>query len=75
MVLRIGLILITVGVGFGLLGSFAISQTIKTLVFGITPTDPSTLATVSLLLIAIALAACYLPARKAAAVDPMETLR
>ena len=75
MVLRSGLILITVGVGLGLLGSFAISQTIKTLVFGITPTDPSTLATVSLLLIAIALAACYLPARKAAAVDPMETLR
>jgi predicted permease len=63
------------GIGFGILGSFAISQSITSLLFGTTPTNPVVLAGVSLLLCAVALVAAYVPARRASRIDPLQALR
>jgi len=66
-------------VSFGLLaglgGALALSRLLTAFLFGIEPTDPTTFVTVSLLLLSVALLACWLPARRAARVDPMEALR
>jgi putative ABC transport system permease protein len=70
-----GVILVGVGVAIGLGASFAFSRLISTLLFGITPNNVSTLVGVSVGLIAIALLACYIPARRATKVDPMVALR
>jgi len=70
-----GLALTAIGVGLGLVGAVLASRLLTTMVFGITPTDPSTFATVALLLISVAASASYLPARRATQTDPMETLR
>jgi putative ABC transport system permease protein len=75
MVVRHGMLLTTVGIGLGLAGGLALSRTLASTVFGITTYDASTYFAVIVLLAAAALAACYLPARKAASVDPVETLR
>ena len=66
---------ILVGAGFGLAGALALTQLMKTLLFGVSATDPLTFACVSILLCSVALLACYLPARKAAQVDPLGALR
>ncbi|MGH9160204.1 MAG: ABC transporter permease [Vicinamibacteraceae bacterium] len=63
------------GVALGLVGAWATTRLLAAFVFGITPTDPLTLGTVSLLLTVAALAACYLPARRALRVDPVVALR
>jgi len=68
-------ILISMGVLLGLAGSLALSQLIASQLWGIQPTDPATFTGVSLLLIAVALVACFLPARRAIRVDPTEALR
>jgi predicted permease len=70
-----GVVLVGVGVAVGLAASFAFSRLIGSLLFGVAPNNPLTLAVVSLGLIAIALLACYLPARRAMLVDPLEALR
>ncbi len=75
MVVRSGLVLIVIGLLLGIGGAFALSRTLESLLFGITPADPGTFVVVPLLLGAVALIACYLPARKAAQTDPIETLR
>jgi putative ABC transport system permease protein len=75
MVLRQGLSTILIGVAIGIAGSFALTQTVSSLLFGVTPTDPVTFGGVTLLLSAVALLACYVPARRATKVDPMEALR
>ena len=67
--------LILAGVGFGLVGAFALRKVIASQLFGISPLDPVTLAIGILLVVLVPLAACYLPARKAARVDPMAALR
>jgi ABC-type antimicrobial peptide transport system permease subunit len=59
----------------GLAGSMALSRLIASQLWGIEPTDPGTFAGVSLLLIAVALLASYIPARKAIRVDPTEAIR
>jgi len=56
-------------------GSFAVTRAIRSLLFGLSPVDPLTLASVTLALIAVALLACYVPARRAARVDPNVALR
>jgi predicted permease len=75
MVVRQGMSLAIIGVTIGLIASYALTRMMKTLLFGVSATDPLTFALVPLLLAAIALLACYLPARKATKVDPMIALR
>jgi ABC-type antimicrobial peptide transport system permease subunit len=57
------------GVALGLVASLALTQTMKSLLFGVSATDPLTFAALALLLIAVALLACFIPARRAAKVD------
>ena len=75
MILGQGLRTILVGLAIGLAGSLALTRTMASLLFGVTATDPLTFAAVIALLIAAALLACYIPARRATKVDPMEALR
>ncbi len=75
LVIRQGTALAAIGVLFGLGGALALTRVMRTLLFGVEPSDPLTFVAVSLLLLAVALLACWLPARRAARVDPMEALR
>jgi ABC-type antimicrobial peptide transport system permease subunit len=75
MMLRQGLTLIGVGLGIGFLASLALTRFIASLLFEVRPNDLLTTAAVALLLAAVALIASYLPARRAATVDPMIALR
>ncbi len=63
------------GIVVGMTGAFALRRVLGSLLFGITPTDPITFGAVALLLVAVALLACYIPARRATKVDPMVALR
>ena len=75
MVVRDGMRMAIVGVVVGLVGAFAVTRVIDSLLFGITPTDLSTFAIVTFGLLLIALIACYVPARRATKVDPLVALR
>ena len=70
-----GFVLLTVGVLIGLVGAFALTRLMHSLLFGITPTDPLTYSSVVGLLAVVALLACYIPARRATKVDPLVALR
>lgn len=70
LVIRQGMILTVIGVGVGIAGAFALSRLIATLLFGVAATDPLTFVAIPLLLLFVALIACYLPARRAARLDP-----
>jgi ABC-type antimicrobial peptide transport system permease subunit len=75
LVLGQGLWTTAAGITVGILGSFALTRTMESLLFGLSPTDPVTFAGVALLLAFVALLASYLPARRAMRVDPMVALR
>jgi ABC-type antimicrobial peptide transport system permease subunit len=75
MILSHGAKLAAVGVALGLLGSVALTRVITSLLFGITPTYVVTFAIVALGLALVTLFACYIPARRATKVDPLEALR
>jgi ABC-type antimicrobial peptide transport system permease subunit len=75
MVLRQGLMLAGTGTMIGLAGAFVATRWLRSLLFGVSPMDPVTFALVPLLLLAVALLACVLPARRAAQTDPMVALR
>ena len=75
LILSRGVKMALLGAGIGLLAALALSRLIRELLYGISPADPLTFAAVALLLLFIALLACYLPARRAASVDPTLALR
>jgi putative ABC transport system permease protein len=75
MVVGQGLKLILTGVVAGLAGALALTRIMTSLLYGVSTIDPATFVGVSLLLAVVALAACYIPARRATKVDPMEALR
>jgi predicted permease len=75
MILGQGLRTIFIGVAVGIAGSLALTRTVESLLFGVTPTDPLTFGAVTLLLVGAALLACFIPARRATKVDPMVALR
>ena len=64
-----------IGVAIGVVAGFGLMRLMSSLLFGVSPHDPITFAAVGLLLILVALAACYIPARRASSVDPMVALR
>jgi ABC-type antimicrobial peptide transport system permease subunit len=75
LVLRQGMILVLIGLGLGLAGAFAATRQLASLVYGVSTNDPWTFAIVALVLAAVALAANFLPARRATRIDPMIALR
>src|SRR5262249_39506107 len=75
LVLRHGMTLAGIGVGLGILAALGLTHVLTNLLYGVNPGDPLTIAGVSLLLLLIALLACWLPARRAARVNPMAALR
>ena len=75
MVIGQGLRLVTVGLGLGLVATLGLSRLLGDILYDVSPTDPLTFAGVGLFLIAVGTLACYVPARRAARVDPMVALR
>ena len=75
LILRQGMKLSAFGAVFGLAASLGLTQVLRNLLYGVSPSDPLTFVAVFLLLCAAALLACWLPARRATKVDPMEALR
>jgi len=67
--------LVSIGISLGLVGAMVLAKSIASLLYGITPFDTATFASMSLLLALVAFAASYIPARRAASVDPMVALR
>src|SRR6185437_15024974 len=75
LILGRGAKLALLGVAIGILAATALTRLMSTLLFGVNPSDPATLAAVAVLLMLVAMAACYIPARRAMRVDPMIALR
>jgi putative ABC transport system permease protein len=75
LVLARGMTLVAGGAAAGLVASLALSRYLDRLLFGVTPTDPATFGAVTTVLLAVGLAACYVPARRAMRLDPVQALR
>ena len=73
--MRRGLILVGVGMAIGLSGAAGFTRLMRSLLFGIDPLDPITFTVMPFVLAAAAMLAAYLPARRAMAIDPIETLK
>jgi putative ABC transport system permease protein len=70
-----GAALAAIGIAVGLAGALALTRFLSSLLFGVRPADPVTFSAVAILLVIVALVACYFPARRAMRVDPMVALR
>jgi ABC-type antimicrobial peptide transport system permease subunit len=75
MIIGQGIKLVLIGVAIGLVGALGLTRFLSDMLYGVKPGDPLTLVAVSVILMAVALLACYIPARQAAKVDPMVALR
>ena len=75
LVLRSGMTLVSLGILVGLAAAITFTRLLRSVLYGVSPTNAVTLIIVSTILFAVGLLACYLPARRAARVDPMQALR
>lgn len=75
MVLQHGLMMALTGVAIGVAASLAVTRLMSSMLYGVTSSDPLTFGAVGLLLCAVAILACYVPAHRAARVDPIIALR
>jgi ABC-type antimicrobial peptide transport system permease subunit len=75
MVMRQGLRLTLLGVALGVAGALALTRLLRGMLFGVTPTDPATFLAIALLVLGVAALATYLPARRAARLDPVVAIR
>jgi putative ABC transport system permease protein len=75
MTLNEGMRLVLFGLGLGVIGAFILTRFLRSLLFNVTATDPLVFASIAALLAAVALLACYIPARRATRVDPLVALR
>jgi ABC-type antimicrobial peptide transport system permease subunit len=75
LVIRNGASLALIGIALGLGGAFAATRLMRSMLFGVTTTDVTTFVVVSVLILLVAVFACFIPARRASKVDPMEALR
>jgi ABC-type antimicrobial peptide transport system permease subunit len=75
LIVRQGLALTLIGVALGLAGALGLTRVIRNLLYGVSATDPATFAGIALLLIGVACIASFIPARRAAKVDPLVALR
>ena len=75
LIVRQGMLLVTIGVVIGLAGAYALTRVMASLLFGVSAKDPITFVVVAVLLSVVALLACYVPARRATKIDPLEALR
>jgi putative ABC transport system permease protein len=75
LVMKQGASMVVIGLVAGLVTALALTRLMASLLFGVAPTDAATFASVTVLLAVVALAACYVPARRATRVDPIQTLR
>jgi putative ABC transport system permease protein len=75
MALGEGMVLVAIGLGVGLIGATIVTRFLRSMLFSVTATDPLTFASIALLLAAVALFACFIPAQRATQVDPLVALR